>query len=110
MEIYSLADVFVNPTTRDTFPTVNIEALACGVPVVTYNTGGSPESVGFDGKYGIVTDEKTPEALLKAIITIKKKGKVYYSDNCREHVIEKYDSNDKYQEYVDLYDDLISLK
>ena len=42
-EIYTAADVFFNPTYEDTYPTVNIEAIACGTPVVTYNTGGSPE-------------------------------------------------------------------
>lgn len=48
-EIYSAADVFVNPTHQDNYPTVNLEARACGTPVVTYNVGGSPESAG--GKY-----------------------------------------------------------
>ena len=38
VEIYSAADVFVNPTYEDTFPTVNMEAEACGTPVITYNT------------------------------------------------------------------------
>ena len=45
---YSLADVFVNPTLEDNYPTTNLEAQACGTPLVTFNTGGSPESV----KYG----------------------------------------------------------
>lgn len=44
-EIYSAADVFFNPTYEDNYPTVNLEAIACGTPVITYNTGGSPESV-----------------------------------------------------------------
>src|SRR5699024_8637999 len=44
-EIYSAADIFVNPTLEDNFPTTNLEALACGTPVITYNTGGSPESI-----------------------------------------------------------------
>lgn len=44
-EIYSSADVFFNPTYEDNYPTVNLEAEACGTPVVTYNTGGSPEAV-----------------------------------------------------------------
>lgn len=44
-EIYTAADVFVNPTHEDNYPTVNLEAQACGTPVITYNTGGSPESV-----------------------------------------------------------------
>ena len=43
--LYSLADVFVNPTYADMFPTVNLEALACGTPVITYRTGGSPEAI-----------------------------------------------------------------
>ena len=42
--IYTAADVFVNPTHQDNYPTVNLEAAACGTPVVTYNVGGSPES------------------------------------------------------------------
>ncbi|MBQ3063850.1 MAG: glycosyltransferase [Clostridia bacterium] len=42
-EIYTAADVFVNPTREDTYPTVNIEALACGTPVLTFKTGGAPE-------------------------------------------------------------------
>ncbi len=44
-EIYTAADVFVNPTYQDNYPTVNLEAQACGTPVITYRTGGSVESV-----------------------------------------------------------------
>ena len=45
VELYSAADVFVNPTHEDNYPTTNLEAQACGTPVITYNVGGSPESV-----------------------------------------------------------------
>ena len=48
VEIYSSADVFINTTYEDNYPTVNLEARACGLPVVTYATGGSPESAGKD--------------------------------------------------------------
>ena len=44
-EIYTTADVFFNPTHEDNYPTVNLEAQACGTPVITYPTGGSVESV-----------------------------------------------------------------
>lgn len=44
-EIYSTADVFFNPTLQDNYPTVNLEAEACGTPVVTYDSGGSKETV-----------------------------------------------------------------
>ena len=48
-EIYSASDIFVNLTYCDTYPTVNLEANACGIPVITYNTGGSPESIMNNG-------------------------------------------------------------
>lgn len=54
-QLYSEADVLINPTYADNFPTVNIEALACGTPVITYRTGGSPESV--DGKTSMVIEQ-----------------------------------------------------
>lgn len=44
-EIYSAADIYFNPTYEDNYPTTNIEAISCGTPVITYETGGSPESV-----------------------------------------------------------------
>ncbi len=42
--IYTTADVFFNPTLEDNYPTVNLEAEACGSPVVTYDTGGCAET------------------------------------------------------------------
>ncbi|MCH5278297.1 MAG: glycosyltransferase [Christensenellaceae bacterium] len=42
--LYSAADVFANPPIQDNFPTVNLEAAACGTPIVTYQTGGIPEN------------------------------------------------------------------
>lgn len=44
-EIYTAADVFLNLTYEDTYPTTNLEAQACGTPCITYRTGGSVESV-----------------------------------------------------------------
>ena len=55
VEIYSVADVFINPTYEDNFPTTNLEALACGTPVITYRTGGCPEAI--DDKTGIVVEK-----------------------------------------------------
>ena len=52
--IYSSASVLFNPTYEDNYPTVNLEAISCGCPVITYNTGGSPESA---TKYGTVTNK-----------------------------------------------------
>lgn len=61
---YSVANVFLNPTLEDNYPTVNIEAVACGTPVVTYNTGGSPESAGNER---IVVEKGDLYAIISAI-------------------------------------------
>lgn len=63
-EIYTAADVLVNPTYEDNYPTVNLEALACGTPVITYRTGGSPESL--DESCGAVI-ERSPQAIVEAL-------------------------------------------
>ena len=44
-EIYTAADMFLNLTYEDTYPTVNLEAQACGTPVITYDTGGCRETI-----------------------------------------------------------------
>lgn len=63
--IYNTCDIFVNPTYFDNFPTVNIEAIACGTPVITYDTGGSPESI--DENTGSVVPQGDIEGLIKEI-------------------------------------------
>ena len=54
-ELYTVASVFVNPTYEDNYPTTNLEALACGTPVLTYRTGGSVEAAGSE--YGKIVDQ-----------------------------------------------------
>lgn len=55
-EVYSTADILFNPTREDTFPTVNLEAEACGTPVVTYDTGGCKETLMSKSLNSIVVD------------------------------------------------------
>ena len=43
--LYSTADFFVNPTHEDNYPTTNLEAQACGTYVITYDVGGSKETI-----------------------------------------------------------------
>ena len=50
VQFYSMADVFFNPTYEDNYPTTNLEAIACGTPVITYDTGGSGESAKMFGR------------------------------------------------------------
>lgn len=98
-EIYSAADVFVNATREDTFPTVNIEALACGTPVVTFDTGGSGEII--DESCGIKVPKNDTKALTDAILHIKE-SRPFAKENCRKRA-EQFRAGDKFLEYVDIY-------
>lgn len=106
--LYSSATVFVNLTYADTFPTVNLEALACGTPVVTYRTGGSPEAI--DEKTGIVVEKSDIDGVKNAILSICEKGKDYYAEACRKRAEEQFDKNKCFEKYIDLYEKLISQR
>lgn len=104
--LYSAADVFINPTLEDNFPTVNLEALACGTPVVTFNTGGSVESV--DDNTGNVIEQGDMTGLLAAIRYICAKGKDYYKMECVAKAQEKYNKKIQYYKYIELYNNIIA--
>ena len=103
-KLYSMADVFVNVTFEDSLPTVNIEAQACGTPVITYESGGSPETI--SERTGIVVPNGDKEALLNAILKIKDRGKAIYEQNCIDHVEKNFVIKDRYVEYVNLYNNI----
>lgn len=108
VEYYNLADVFVNPTLEDTFPTTNLEALACGTPVITFRTGGSPEAISEET--GIVVDRGSLEQLKDAIIKIKKVGKRHYTKHCRKRAEVFFDKKNTFLKYIDLYRDILNIK
>lgn len=105
VDIYSSADVFVNPTLEDNFPTTNLEALACGTPIITFETGGSSECI--DNKSGLNVKEKSSEYLYKNISEIKNKGKSTYVDECVKRAVEYYDKDNKYSEYISMYKQIL---
>lgn len=98
-ELYTTADVFANPTREEVLGLVNIEALACGTPGVTFNTGGSPEC--YDEACGSVVPKDDIEAMYREIIRICEE-KPYAAEACVERA-KDFDKNDKYREYIDLY-------
>ena len=91
-EIYTAADVFVNPTLEDNFPTTNLEALACGTPIITFNTGGSIECV--NENCGVVIKQNNIDELYQTIIELKKDWNIE---------VNRYDKKYKYNEYLYLY-------
>ena len=98
-EIYTAADVFVNPTREEVFGLVNVEALACGTPVVTFDTGGSPECIDD------IVGAKVEKGDIKAMLFEANKfiNKVDIDLKCRERVIKNFDSKNSFKQYLDLY-------
>jgi len=97
-EIYCAADVFVNPTLEDNFPTTNLEALSCGTPVITYNTGGSVEII--DDTCGLIVEKNDIAGLKNAIYAMK--ADMPESGVCRLRA-QKFDKEKMYAEYLRLY-------
>ena len=104
-EWYARAAVFINPTWQDNFPTTNIEALACGTPVVTYDTGGSPEAV--DDETGRVVDKGDIEGLWKAIKELADKDRNALRHACRTRAETHFNKDDRYLDYLRLYEQLL---
>lgn len=99
-ELYSIADVFVNPTYEDNYPTTNLESIACGTPVVTYNTGGSVEAIEQTGYGSIVAQGNLNELALEIIKLSTMKKERINLDFCNERI--------KFYEYVQLYKKILS--
>lgn len=106
IKIYSCADVFANPTREDNFPTVNIESLACGTPIVTFNTGGSPEII--DETCGSVVEKNNIEEFKKEIIRVCE-NKPYKKESCLSRA-KKFDMQETYKQYIDLFDTKLNSK
>ena len=104
-KLYSDSDVLINPTYADTFPTVNLEALACGTPVITYRTGGSPEAV--DEKTGFVVEQGDINALADAIRRMKEHP--LSSADCRKRAEEHFDKDKCFEKYIELYEELVKM-
>ena len=103
-ELYAAADAFVNPTWQDNYPTVNMEAIACGTPVVTYRTGGSLETITEDT--GMIVEQGDVRGLLDGMRAIRAKGKEYYQKRCRAYALAHFRKEERYAEYLRLYERL----
>ena len=98
-ELYSVADVLANPTREDTYPTVNMEAIACGTPVVTFKTGGSPEIVG-EG-CGAVVPKNDISAFEEEIKKACQNGK---NSSLRQIAENQFNKSDRFKDYINLYE------
>lgn len=100
-QLYSDALVTVNPTYEDNYPTVNLESIACGTPVITYRTGGSPESV--NKECGMVVEQGDVNALTESINHLINNTIYFNRKLLRNFALENFDERECFGAYVELY-------
>ena len=101
-QLYREADVYVNATLEDNFPTTNIEALACGTPVITFATGGSAESL--TDACGAVVEKGNLAALEKKVREVCERAP-FTLQACRARAL-AFDRNARYKDYLLLYQEV----
>ena len=102
--LYASATAFVNPTWQDNYPTVNLEAIACGTPVVTYRTGGSVESV-TEGT-GSVVEQGDVKGMLACVRQWAAADRAATRECCRDYALGHFRKEDCYKNYLQLYENL----
>lgn len=106
-EIYSAANLFLNLTYEDNFPTTNLEALSCDTPVLTYNTGGSPEAITTET--GFVVDQGDLAAVVNILESTKVQNK-FKEGICRKYALEHFNKDDRFNDYIQLYNIILESK
>ena len=105
--LYSMADVFVNPTIQETFGKTTAEAMASGTPIIAYNGTATPELVGTDEKCGFLIDDNKPEAYRDKILEVVNCKNNNYGDNARKRAEVLFSKDKNIQEYFDIYKSLL---
>lgn len=103
-EYYSMANIFFNFSIQETFGKAAAESLACGTPLIVNNATANPELCG-DG-CGFVIDNNNEEQMIDAIKTIKKRGKLCYTEKCTSFAHENFDKENGINQYVELFNEL----
>ena len=100
-ELYSEALVYFNASVEETFGMTCAEALACGTPVIAYNSTAVPETI--SNETGIVVEPNNIQKVYEAFQYIKQKGKHSYTNACRERAEKLYEKTERFEEYIKLY-------
>ena len=106
--IYSMADVFVTTSLEDNLPNMVMEAMACGTPVVAFNTGGIPEMIDHL-QNGYLANLASAQGIANGVAHILYSDNAeQLSDNARQKVLDNYTNNKVANQYIDLYRSVLS--
>lgn len=105
-QYYNMADVLLNPSLYETFGKTTAEALACGTPVIGFNSTATPELIGQGCGVLVEVDDDINE-IENAIKTVLGKGKAAYSSKCREYAVRHFSKDDQIKKQIELYREII---
>ena len=102
--LYSVANVYFNPTWEETLSCTNLEAMACGTPVVTYKTGGSPETITTGT--GLAIEKGDIQTAAIEIGRLCQQPATTFEDICRQRIVRHFNKEERFSEYLELYSKL----
>lgn len=110
-EMYACADACIVPSLEDNLPNTMLEALACGVPVVAFDTGGIPEMV-VPYKTGLLASEKNHEMLGKKINELLSNSQLCseLAQNARKKALEEFSLGQQTSRYIEVYERILQNK
>lgn len=104
-ELYSAADIYINTSVEETLGMTSIEAMACGTPVIVYNSTACNEPI--EKNICKVVAPKDIDGVINAIKTIESMNINSNIPILRKWVCNNFDQRTCYQQYIDLYKNLI---
>ena len=104
-QLYSLADLFINPSVEETFGLTTVEAMACGTPVVVYNSTASPELITTET--GFVVEPHDIEGIKRCVDVVRQVSKTRYSLACRNRVVKYFNQKNQNEAYYSLYKEIL---
>lgn len=105
--LYSMVDVLLNFSIQESFGKVAAEALACGTPLIVNNATANTE---IPGECGYIVNNSDLEGVVKAVLEIRNKGKLYYQKKCVERARELFDIDKNIAQYMNLFSELQMLR
>lgn len=93
-KLYTISDIFLNPSKEETFSLVTVEAMCCGIPVIVYDNSAVKEVVGENGKF--IKQDTNIKDILDVVINDK-------SFNKNRVILRNYDVQKMKKKYIELY-------